>query len=497
MSFSRIVFFACLAFIAGIFAASLFQFPKPILLGFFVFALLFFAASFLRYKFAAVLVVLLVFFVLGVWRYQLAEQKVFESRLLELNDSGETITLIGQVVAEPDIRDTNIKLEIMPESIVGSGSTMLGGGKVLVTVPRYPEYSYGDKLQVTGKLQSPAEFDDFNYRDYLKKDGIYSVMYWPEVEIIAKSQGNFVYAKILEVKNKLRMVVYQNLSPPQSAILGAIILGDKRKISDEWKTKLNIAGVRHITAISGMHVAILTQIVMGVLIALGLWRQQAFYLTVALIAVFIVMTGLQPSAVRAGIMGWLLLLAQHLGRINASSRAVVFAATLMLVLNPFLLRLDVGFQLSFLAVIGIIYLAPIFGYWLRKIPETLQLKSISIMTFSAYAFTAPILIYNFGYISLVGLLTNLLIVPLLWLVMVSGFMFALAGVIWQPLGQILSWPSWLLLTYITKLVEWSSGVPLASLTLEHVHWIWPSLTYAILGYITWRLNQQQKLKFLG
>ena len=208
------------------------------------------------------------------------------------------------------------------------------------------------------------------------------------------------------------------------------------------------------------------------------------------------MTGLQPSAVRAGIMGGLFLLAQHLGRINASSRAVVFAAAVMLFLNPFLLRLDAGFQLSFAAMMGIIYLSPIFANWLRSLPETAGLKGVLAMTLSAYSFTAPILIYNFGQISLVGILANLLIVPLLFVVMAGGFLFALAGMISQPLGWIFSWPVWLLLTYITKIVEWFSSAPFAALTLQNAHWIWLFIAYVVLAMVTWRLRQKYRSKFL-
>jgi len=368
----------------------------------------------------------------------------------------------------------------------------------LVTANRYPEYQYGDKLKITGKLKTPLEFEDFNYKDYLKKDGIYSVMDWPKIAPLEREKYRgptpVIYAKTLEFKNKLRESIYQNLSPPQSSILGAIILGDKRKISEEWKNKLNIAGVRHITAISGLHVTILTSILMTLLIGLGLWRQQAFYFAIILITFFILMTGLQPSAIRAGIMGGLFLLAQYLGRMSASSRVIVFAAAIMLVQNPLLLKLDVGFQLSFLAILGIIYLLAIFRDWLKFIPWE-NPKSILAMTFSAYLFTLPILIYNFGYVSFIAPITNILILPSLPFIMGLGLISGLGGIIFQPFGWISSWPCWLLLTYLIKIVDWLSSFPWSSYTLE-ISWIWLPISYLILGLITWRLNEKRKLKFL-
>jgi len=500
MTASKIFLYLCLSFIGGIFISSMLR-PEPIInyglgraqifvLGFLILGLILISV-FWKYKKFVVIGFCLLFLVAGIWRHQIAELGIMNNELRRLNDLDQEITLIGIVFREPDIREKNTKLTIQPEKMEG---------KILVTTNRYPEYQYGDKLKITGKLLTPLEFEDFNYKEYLAKDEIYSVIYWPEIEILDRenyrSPASIIYAKTLSFKNKLRGSIYQNLSPPQSSILGAVILGDKSRISQEWKERLNYAGVRHLTAISGMHVAILTSVLMTLLIGLGLWRQQAFYFAIILITLFIVMTGLQPSAIRAGIMGGLFLFAQYLGRLNISSRAIIMAAAVMLAQNPLLLRLDVGFQLSFLAMMGIIYLLPIFRSWFRKIPNFFQFRNILAMTLSAQIFTLPILIYNFGYLSLVAPITNVLILPLLPLIMISGFIFGLLGMLWQPLGWILSWPAWFLLTYLIKVVDRFSSQSFASLTLE-ISWIWLLLLYLILGLITWRLNEKQKLKFLN
>jgi len=272
--------------------------------------------------------------------------------------------------------------------------------------------------------------------------------------------------------------------------------GDKRKITDDLKEKLNVAGVRHITAISGLHVAILTSILMTILISVGFWRQQAFWFSIILITLFIVMTGFQSSAVRAGIMGGIFLLGQYSGRMGVSSRLIVIAAALMLTHNPLLLKLDVGFQLSFLAMIGIIYLMPVFQGWFRKIPTMFQLRDVLAMSLSAQVFTLPILIYNFGYLSLVAPITNILIIPLLPFIMLLGFISGFIGIIFQPLGWVLSWPVWGLLTYLIKVIDWFSDFSLAYLAIENVHWAWLIILYLTLGITTWRLQEGRKLKFL-
>lgn len=434
MAASRIFLFFCLSFVFGVAASSFLTISQILLLGFLILGI-FLVSVFWQRKKLVVVGFCLLFLALGVWRHQAVISET-------IHPLEKETTFIATVIQEPDVREDNAKLtlrEAEPRSIQG---------KILVTVNRYPEYQYGDKLKITGKLQIPQEFPDFNYQDYLAKDGIYSVMYYPKVELVAANQGNFIYAKILQLKDRLREPIEQNLSPPQSSILAALLLGDKRKMSADLKEDLNQAGVRHITAISGMHVMILMGILMYLGLGLGLSRSRSFYFTLLLLGLFIVMIGLPSSAVRAGIMGGFFLLAQKLGRPQAGVRAVVFAAVGMLAFNPLLLKSDVGFQLSFLAVMGIIYLTPFLQRFLKF--------RVLAMTLAAQIFTLPILIYNFGYFSKVAVLTNVLIVPLLAYLMGLGFIFILAGLIFQPLGWLLSWPIWLLLTYITKIVEFFS-----------------------------------------
>ncbi len=477
MAVSKIFLYFCLSFIGGIFLNSIVFISQLNLLGLLI-AGISLVSVFWKYQKLAVIGFSILFLVLGIYHYQAALLKIVANELQKYNDKNSPVVLIGLVSAEPDTREDNQKLTIKPEGIEG---------KILVTTNLYPSYRYGDKLKIKGELKTPKEFEDFNYKDYLAKEGIYSVIYWPEIELIGREQGNFIYSQILSFKEKLREGIYQNISPPQSLILGAIILGDKKRISSEWKEKLNLAGIRHLTAVSGMHVAILTSILMTLLIGLGLWRGQAFYLAIIFITFFIIMTGLQPSAVRAGIMGGLFLLAQYLGRKGVSSRLLVFTGAVMLIQNPLLLRLDVGFQLSFLAMLGIIYLSPIFQKYLGN---------ILALTLSAQVFTLPILIYNFGYFSLVAPFTNVLIVPFLPFLMSLGFIFAVSGVIWQSLGWVLSFPAKLLLIYLTKIVDWFSSFSWSAYHLD-ISWIWLLVAYLVLGLVTWRITEKQKLKFLN
>jgi competence protein ComEC len=208
---------------------------------------------------------------------------------------------------------------------------------------------------------------------------------------------------------------------------------------------------------------IMTQILLFLALGIGLWRGQAFYFVIIILILYIIMIGAPASAVRAGIMAGLLLLVQKLGRLRGASQAVIFAAVIMLLINPALLRSDVGFQLSFVATLSIIYLKPILDNKTANWPNPRRLKDILTMTLAAQIGTLPLLIFHFGRLSLVSPIANLLIVPFLPLLMILGMILCFGGLIYLPLAKIIVWPTWLLLTYVIKIVGYLSSIPLAAI----------------------------------
>jgi len=493
MSASRILFVVCISFVIGIGFGSFFQ-SSPVSPWTGWAAVVIGSALimiFRKHKKLAFVGIFLIASFTGILRYDMVETKANENELAQYNDQEETISFIARITEDPDERIKNTQITVRPDEVAD--------GKILITLDSFSDYRYGDTIRLTGQLQAPVVFDDFNYGEFLAKDGIYSVMYHPMVELVERgrheSMGAKLMAQILGVKQKFRNVLAAHIASPESGILGAILLGDKGNLSDQTKKSLNAAGVRHITAISGMHVAILTATLMSLLLGLGLWRKQAFYITIVLMLLFIVLTGFQPSAVRAGIMGGLLLLGQHLGRINVSLRALSYAAAIMLFLNPFLLTRDVGFQLSFLAVLGIIYFSPIIASFLVRVPDTLHLREIMSMTIAAQVLTLPILIANFGFISLVSILGNVLILPLLPVIVGAGFLFFIGGSLWEPLGLVLSLPVSLLLTYIMTVVDVLAGLPFASMRIEHISMFWLLMFYIPVAVFYWKFRRRGE--FLG
>ena len=393
----------------------------------------------------------------------------------------QEVNIKGVIIEEPEKRINQQKFQFKTEEIPG---------KILISTELYPKYSYGDELEITGKLQEPAVFEDFDYQEYLAKDKIYLVMYWSNINRLVENKGNWFFQRIFNFKDKLRNVIEQTLLPPQSSILKAIFLGDRFGLSNDLKEKLNISGTRHIVAISGMHMIIMTQILLFLALGVGLWRGQAFYFVLILLIIYIIMIGAPASAVRAGLMAGLLLLAQKIGRLRSADRAVILAATAMLIFNPLLLKSDVGFQLSFMACLSIIYLKPILDDKTSKWPNPWRSKDILTMTLAAQLGALPILIFHFGRLSLISPLANLLIVPLLPVIMMSGIILSFVGLIWLSLAKIIALPVYFLLSYLVKVVDYLSSFPLAAYEFKNISWIILIGYYIVLIFFIWRQNRK-------
>lgn len=500
MTPSKIFFYFCLSFIAGIFIGSLIFIPSNYLWGIIFFnAFIILFSLFKKYKTLAFFSFCLVFILFGILRYLTVNLDIQNSGLKQYNE--EEVILVGRILNEPDIRENSVQIIVSAQNMIIGEEIIETSGKVLVKTNKYPECNYADVLLLSGLLKTPQEFEGFNYKDYLAKKGILSLMDWPDIKVVQRNDylnwWQFGYAQILRFKNKIRENINQFFPYPGSSLLGAMLLGDQSAMPQNMKDKLNLTGLRHITAISGMNISILCAILMSLLLGLGFWRNQAFWISLVSIFIFVVMIGFQASVVRAGIMGAMFLLGQKVGRLSTSSRAIVITAAAMLVINPMLLRWDVGFQLSFLALLGMIFLVqPIEGL-IKFIPKDkfINLRTILATTFAAQIFTLPILIYNFGRISLVSPLTNALILPVIYWIMIFGFLFGILSAVWSGFGWIFILPCWFLISYSMKIIDIFSQ-PWAAKTTENVHWFWLVLFYLLLGFTIKWIRKKSRLKFL-
>ncbi|MFH1225916.1 MAG: ComEC/Rec2 family competence protein [bacterium] len=424
-----------------------------------------------------------IFLFLGILRFNL-NLPVIDDRHIAFYHN-RPLNFVGVIKKEPDQRLNQVKLTIGDINILGQAIE----GQVLISANLYPAYQYGDRLKINCALTAPGKIEDFDYDRYLARYDIYSVCYYPKIELIAQRQGSKFYQAILKIKGELQTVINQTLPEPQAALLSGIILGERGNITAEWQQRFARAGISHIIAISGMNITIIAGLLVNLMLLLAIGRRKGFYLAVLVLIVFIILIGAPASAVRAGIMGILLLLAQQTGRLGQPLNILVFTAGVMLAINPLLLKSDVGWQLSFLAVLGILYFKPFLEKIKSEKRDNWQIRESLEMTLAAQFITLPLLVFNFGQWSLIAPLANLLILPVLPLLTMAGLLAPLLGLLWLPLAKILFWPIWLVLSYILKVVAIADALPFAAWQIKFPWWL-VGLAYIIIFFWLWRENRR-------
>jgi competence protein ComEC len=435
---------------------------------------------------------------LGALRYVVAQPRFDERSVAAYNDQG-WVTLTGVVAAEPDVRDTYINLRVEAETLaVGDGAPIDVEGAVLVRAPRYPEHVYGERLDVRGQLETPPVFDTFSYRDYLARKGIYSLVRWARITVLAQGEGNPLLGGLLAVKRHTQGIIADVLPEPCAALLTGILLGIETGLPRELAVDFSTTGTSHIIAISGFNISIIAALFSSLSVRL-VGRRYAAWFSTASIAVYTLFVGASAAVVRAAVMGSISVWGEHFGRQNSAPNALFATALLMTAWNPHTLW-DLGFLLSFAATLGLIVLSDPLQLRFRALlahllpapwvePIAKPLDDALVLTTCAQLTTLPIIAYNFGTLSLVTLLSNVLILPAQQGVMLWGALATLGGLAWLPLGRALGWVAWLFLAYTIWVVEWTADLPRAAVDLGSAHAAAVVTWYVLLGAGAWWMTR--------
>ncbi len=422
------------------------------------------------------------------FNYSAPLQDFNEGHIAHYNDQG-WVKVEGVVSDEADVRDTYTNLRVAVSKVEVGGQERDVKGTVLVRAPRYPEYDYGDELKIEGLLETPPELEDFSYREYLARQGIYSTLWRPQVTLTARGQGNALKRALLAFKRRAQGVIALILHEPQAALLTGILLGVETGIPADLMDAFSATGTAHIIAISGFNISIIAGLFSRLSTRL-FGKRRAMPVVIAGILLYSGLVGAPPPVGRAATLGCLYVIATHYGRQTDALTLLMAAAMLMTLRNPLTLW-DLGFQLSFAATLGLILYTPLLQSWFERLlskalsPGTAKgvvemLNEAFIVTLAAQITTLPIIVYHFRQLSLVTLLSNFLVLPAQPGVMLCGGLATIAGLIWLPLGRGLGWVAWLFLTYTIRAVEITASIPYASLNLGHVS---PGLVWLYYGLL--------------
>ncbi len=426
---------------------------------------------------------------LGGWRVRLAEPSTGPDGLLYYLGQPD-LTLVGVVSGEPGYttRSENFRLNV--EQIRPSGATepQTLHGEVFVQVAASIKVQPGDRLELVGKLAEPKELlgETFPYRDWLFRQGIYTTLSYPKLHKLAAGQQFFLTGWFAALNQSTRQVLSRYIPDEEGGLLAGILLGDKSGLSSATRQDFTTDGLTHIIVVSGSNISIMILLLTFLLNRL-LNRRTTLWLALGSLAGYVLLVGLSPSVNRAAIMGGLAIIGLLLGREYRAWLGLSASAFLMTLWWPFVL-LDIGFQLSFMATLGLIWLARPWTEITERRSWPRFLQEGLVLTLAAELLTLPLTGFYFHQISLVSVLANLLVIPLLVTVTALGSL--LLAVAWLPLvGPFLALPvggvAWLGLAYILAMVKFCAILPLAALVVPDFHPIWLFIYYAVVGLALW------------
>lgn len=324
-------------------------------------------------------------------------------------------------------------------------------GRYLVSAAADPQHNYGEQVTLAGATQPPP---DSSYGRYLEKEQVVATMQDPTITVESSGGGNPALAFLYGLKASARDDLSRLLGTDNGGFLYGIMFGTSEGVSKSLSDQLSVSGTKFITAIDGLHMQIVLLILLGVF-AWFLPRGWAITLSIACGLVFVALTGFTTSGIRAALMAGVAALAQLTGRRYVAYTALALAAVVLTLLNPTVLLYDVGFQLSFVAVLAILYFLPVLKRFLsvESFDSVLDWKEAVLITIAVQLATAPIVITQFHSFSFTSFVASALVVIVLPFILGLGFLMAIAALLFFPLGYPFALLLVPLLSYVRGIVD--------------------------------------------
>jgi competence protein ComEC len=401
--------------------------------------------------------------------------RLVQSRIpgtIEAFARGEEQMIIGKLVAL-DSSAAFVALTLDAHFLAHGDAHIPVRGRVRVTIRALKESMfYGDLLSVRGTLD-PLSALRRSYAHHLLSQGIVATMRAQEIRV--QERGKATLLRILDrQKIFLREAVQRSLSEPYAAILCGLLLGLRESIPRDLEESFKRTGLTHILAISGYNITMVILATESLLFFLP--RRWKILPSVILVSMFTLLTGASASAVRAAIMGTLGIITLHTR--EHTHRTILWTLTAMALWNPAAFWWDEGLHLSFLAIIGILLYGAFFQRLFQKVPKFF--RETLAMTCATHITTLPWIAYRFQTISLIAPVSNLLVLPLVPPIMLTGFWGLLGALAWIPLGKIVMLPCLLLLTAMFSIITTLGALPWASFTAERFSFLIMCSVYSLI-----------------
>jgi competence protein ComEC len=413
-----------------------------------------------------------------------ADTTKYQSQIL-FQDKKE-YEFIGQIVAEPENRESSKRILFEPENILKE--------KIIIVTGLSAPFNYGDKISFNGTLQKPENFEsdkgiEFDYINFLAKDNIFYQSYRPQINLVEKD--NSFFGKLFTFKKNFMVEVNKNLPSPQAELVGGILLGLKSSLGEQLELDFRRVGLIHIVVLSGYNITIISVAILAILFFLPLTLRLLVGLFA--ISIFAVLVGGGATVIRASIMTTIAIFGQIFHKKYDVNRALFVAGIIMIYLNPYILIYDPSFQLSFLATYGLINFSDKVKSFLKFLPEKFGFKEIVVSAIATQIAVFPLLSKMMGEISVISLLVNVITLPTIPLAMLLGFLTGLFGlitnfsqlpifikIIFQIPTLLISFLANLNLSYVIKITEAFSKLPFATVSLPKISWLQIFLIYCFI-----------------
>lgn len=400
---------------------------------------------------------------------------------------GSKIEAEGKIVEAPDERlnSQQLKIEINNQKIY-----------IQVSTNKSVEYRYGDIIRVVGKLSKPENFittqgKEFNYVKYLANQDIYFLLKYPKIEIISRNNGNLIYAFLYKIKNSFTKSINSVIGLPESSLAGGLILGLRGGFDEETRNNLIETGTIHIVALSGYNVSVVAEGVMKMLKQM-FSQNISVILGIITILFFVIMTGAEVTAVRAGIMAIIMLVGRVTGRNYLAGRALVIAALLMIANDPRVIT-DMSFQLSFVATAGVLFLPSKILKYFSFLPIRFGIREMFVSTVSATISVLPLILYSTGILSVVSLLVNSLILLFIPYAMLFVFITGVLGLMSKTMALPFGIIAYVILHYILLIINLFGSFRFSSFTIQTFPLVITIILYIILLWWVFLKKEQELL----
>ncbi len=506
------------SYIIGIFCGDRFQIPAFLTASFFILVLCVILFLLIMKKKGGIIYCILPgFFLAGILNVSILNDHLAASAHIQryLN-SKEKLIYEGIISSAPQVLPERTEVTVSSLRVFEGTDYAPLEGKILLTIQGSLHLNYGDYIRFKTTLRTPGNFNNpgrFNFERRLLHQGIYARGFIKDdsgVIIIRNTQGNYFRTLIENFRQHLKVLIEQNAPYPAAKIIQASILGNQKEIPDEIMEKFNRTGTSHIIAISGFNIGIIAMLSFFIIRS---FMKSSEYLmlrfnivktssvmAVLPIILFTLIAGAGISVVRATIMVITFMIALVFNKDRNLYNAMALAAFVILVFSPYSL-FDVSFQLSFAAVLSIVFVSPVLSYIiLRKHPHELHEEPglmfrayrsfmlFIIVTFSATIGTLPLTVFYFNRVSTVVLLANLAVVPVLGIIAIPVCTSIILAV---PLSAslaaaLITLSSWLVEISL-QLVDYFASLPFSSFlvttpTIPEI-FIFYVLVIAVVSYL--------------